>query len=255
MARSASEQSPGHPAKNRWLALLLTALGGFLLVAIPLLVRARATPSWWEQSPRPARDESARPGQVATQDPARKSWLKSPLVTGLGGFLLAAVPVIGLIASPWFQEHWDPPNKSVSLGVVCLESGVTEGSYDSARHEQALYPSLPGLYVTIALTANGFDGGYIYMKSDVLNAISGVEALGPLESQAEERQIPVNASTVVRDPEIWVPLPATTGKYVVQIRVMDGDLPGGNQGLAEAYSPLFALRSGDRIAMSGLCTG
>jgi hypothetical protein len=50
------------------------------------------------------------------------------------------------------------------------------------------------------------------------------------------------------------PLPAKTGQYVIQIRVMDGDLPSGNQGLASAYSPLFTLRSGDRVASPELCT-
>lgn len=66
--------------------------------------------------------------------------LKSPLVTGLGGFLLAAVPVIGLIVSPWFQEHWNPPNKSVSLGAVCLESGVTRGSFYLGYREKVKNP-------------------------------------------------------------------------------------------------------------------
>lgn len=181
--------------------------------------------------------------------------LKSPLVTGLGGFLLAAVPVIGLIISPWFQEHWNPPNKSASLGAVCLESGVTRGSFYSGYHEKVKDPNLQGLEVTVALTANGFDGEDIYMSSDVLNAVSGVEALGLLRGMAELRGLPVNAPTVMRDPQIWVPLPATPGQYVVQIRVMDGDLSSGNQGLASAYSRGFTLGSGDRVTLSGLCTG
>jgi hypothetical protein len=272
MARSSSERSstpPSHvegartgratdlePASRSWLkSPLVTGLVGFLLAAISFTVRARVTPSSPEQSSDPSHVEGARTGQAAAQEPASRSWLKSPLVTGLGGFLLAAVPVIGLIVSPWFQEHWDPPDKSVSLGAVCVESGITEGSFDSGYHEKARYPNLPGLEVTVALTANGFDSGNIYMRSDVLNSVSGVEALGQMESQAEKRQVPINASTVRRDPQIWVPLPTTTGQYVVQVRVMDGDFPSGNQGLAEAYSPLFTLRSGGRISLSGLCAG
>jgi hypothetical protein len=89
----------------------------------------------------------------------------------------------------------------------------------------------------------------------VLNAVSGVEALGSLKGMAELRVVPVNAPTVMRDPQIWVPLPATPGQYVVQIRVMDGDLPSGNQGLASAYSRVFTLGSGGRVTLPGLCTG
>jgi hypothetical protein len=209
-----------------------------------------------EQNPNPSRDEGARTGQgVATQAPARTSLLKSPLVTGLGGFLLAAVPVIGLIVSPWFQEHWNPPDKSVSLGAICLESGVTRGSFYLGYHEKVKDSNLQGIEETVALTANGFDGEDIYISSDVLNAVSGVEALGSLKGMAELRVVPVNAPTVMRDPQIWVPLPATPGQYLVQIRVMDGDLPSGNQGLASAYSRVFTLGSGGRVTLSGLCTG
>ena len=208
-----------------------------------------------EQSPNPSRDEGARTGHGAAQASARKSLLKSPLVTGLGGFLLAAVPVIDLIFSPWFQEHWNPPNKSVSLGAVCLESGVTRGSFYLGYREKVKNPDLQGLEETVALTANGFDGEDIYISSDVLNSVSGVEALGSLKGMAELRVVPVNAPTVMRDPQIWVPLPATPGQYVVQVRVMDGDLPSGNQGLASAYSRVFTLRSGGRVTLSGLCTG
>jgi hypothetical protein len=207
-----------------------------------------------EQSLVPSHDEGTRAGRGAAQDPAKKSVLKSPLVTGLGGFLLAAIPVIGLIISPWFQEHWNPPDKSVSLGAVCLESGVTRGSFYSGYHEKVKDPTLRGLEVTIALTANGFDGESIYMRSDVLNSVSGVEALGSLDDMVELRAIPVNAPTVMRDPQIWVPLPTMPGQYVVQIRVMDGDLPSGNQGLASAYSRVFTIGSGGRVTLSGLCT-
>ncbi len=268
MAQSSSQQrpDPSHhggartgqvttqdPARKRWLAPFLTILGGFLLVAIPLILRTHVTQSSSQQSLGSSHHEGVRTGQVTIQNPAKKRWL-APLVSGLVGFLLAAVPVIGLIISPWFQEHWDPPNKSVSLGAVCLESGVTRGSFYSDYHEEVTDTNLRGLEVTVALTANGFDGADIYLRSDVLNAVSGVEALGSLRGMAELREVPINAPTVMRDPQIWVPLPAATGQYVVQIRVMDGDLPSENQGLASAYSPLFALRSGDRVSSPELCT-
>jgi hypothetical protein len=268
MAQSSSQQSPGpsrdvgartgqlttqDPAKKCWLAPLLTALGGFLLAAIPLILRTHVTHSSSEQSPGPSHHEGARTGPAIIPNPTKKRWL-APLLSGLGGFLLAAIPVLGLIITPWFQEHWDPPNKSVSLGAVCLESGVTRQSFYSGYHEQVTHPNQQGLEVTVALTANGFDGADIYMRSDVLNAVSGAEGLGSLQGMAELREVPINASIVMRDPQIWVPLPAKTGQYVVQIRVMDGDLPSGNQGLASAYSPLFTLRSGDRVASPELCT-
>jgi hypothetical protein len=210
-----------------------------------------------EQGRDSSHDESARLGQGPGPGPGpgRKSWLKSPLATGLVGFLLAAVPVVGLIFSPWFQEHWDPPEKSVSLGAVCLQSGVTRGDFYSGYRKTVKDPGLPGLEMTVALTASGFDSEDIYLRSNVLSAVSGAEALGSLQDQAELRVVPVNAPTVMRDPQIWVPLPpATSGQYVVQVRVMDGDLPSGNQGLASAYSRVFTLGSGGRITVPGLCT-
>jgi hypothetical protein len=92
------------------------------------------------------------------------------------GVLLATVPVIGLVISPWFQEHWDPPDRSVSLGAVCLESGVTHGYFWSQYHEKVEDPALQGLEVTVALASNGFDGADIYLRSDVLDAVSGAES-------------------------------------------------------------------------------
>jgi hypothetical protein len=241
-------------AQRPWLAALLMALGSFLLAVVSLAVGALVTRSSSEQSPGPSHEEGATTGQIAPQDPDTRRWL-TPLLTALGGFLVAVIPVVGLIVSPWFQEHWDPPSKSVSLGAVCIQSGVTRGSFYSGYQEKVPDPNLEGLEVTVALTANGFDGGDIYMRSNVLNAVSGVEALGSLQGMAELRQVPINAPTVMRDPQIWVPLPTTTGQYVVQVRVMDGDLPSGNQGLAGAYSPLFTARSGGHVTLSGLCTG
>jgi hypothetical protein len=208
-----------------------------------------------EQSPDPSHDEGATTGHGAAHEPAEKSLLRSRLVAGLWGFLLAALPVIGLVITPWFQEHWDPPDKSVSLSAVCLESGVTHGYFWSLYHEKVKDPTLQGLEVTVALTANGFDGADIYIRSDVLNPVSGAEALGSLQGMTELRPVPINAPTVMRDPQIWVPLPTTPGQYAVQVRVMDGDLPSGNQGLASAYSSVFTLRSGGRITLSGLCNG
>jgi hypothetical protein len=74
------------------------------------------------------------------------------------------------------------------------------------------------------------------------------------QGMAELRPVPINASTVMRDPQIWVPLPTARGQYVVQVRVMDGDLASGNQGLASAYSRVFTLGSGGRVTLSGLCS-
>lgn len=206
------------------------------------------------QNPDPPHEENATTGHGAAPEPAKESLLKSPLLAGLWGFLLATVPVIGLVISPWFQEHWDPPDRSVSLGAICLESGVTHGYFWSQYHEKVEDPALQGLEVTVALAANGFDGADIYLKSDVLDAVSGAESLGSLQGMAELRPVPVNASTVMRDPQIWVPLPTARGQYVVQVRVMDGDLASGNQGLASAYSRVFTLGSGGRVTLSGLCS-
>ena len=164
-----------------------------------------------EQSPDPSHDEGATTCHRAAQEPAEKSLLRSRLVAGLWGFLLAALPVIGLVITPWFQEHWDPPDKSVSLGAVCLESGVTHGYFWSLYHEKVKDPTLQGLELTVSLTANGFDGADIYIRSDVLNTVSGAEALGSLQSMAELRPVPIDAPTVMRDPQIWVPLPTTPG--------------------------------------------
>jgi hypothetical protein len=206
------------------------------------------------QSRDPSRDGGATTGHGTAPEPDKKSLLRSRLVAGLWGFLLAAVPVVGVVITTWFQAHWDPPDKSVSLGAVCLESGVTHGYFWSLYHEKVADPTLQGLEVTVALTANGFDGANIYIRSDVLNTVSGAEALGSLQDMAELRPVPISASTVMRDPQIWVPLPTTPGKYAVQVRVMDGDLPSGNQGLASAYSSIFTLGSGGRITLSGVCS-
>jgi hypothetical protein len=211
-----------------------------------------------EQSPDPSHNEAAGTGHVTAQDPIKKSWVSSLFAGGLGGFLAAVISASGVYLSPWFQEHWDPPSKAVSLGAICLESGITRGAfYLGYRRPESktAHSSLHGLLVSVALTARGFDGDNIYLRSDVLNTVSGVEALGSRQKLGELRAVPVNASTVMRDPQIWVPLPATPGQYVVQIRVSDGDLPSGNQGLAAAYSRVFALGSDGRVTLSGLCTG
>ena len=60
------------------------------------------------------------------------------------------------------------------------------------------------------MTARGFDGDNIYLRSDVLNTVTGVEALGSRQKLGELRAVPVNASTVMRDPQIWVPLPGNS---------------------------------------------
>jgi hypothetical protein len=211
-----------------------------------------------EQDPEPPQDEAAGTGDAAVQGPAGKGWLTSPLAKGIGALLLAVIPASGVYFSPWFQEHWDPPSKSVTLGAVCLETGITRASFYSGYGIPAAKitdPDTSGLLVSIALTANGFDGDNIYLRSDVLNTVSGVEALGSLERLSEVRAVPVNASAVMRDPQIWVPVPTTAGQYVVLIRVSDGDLPSGNQGLASAYSRTFTVDSDGRLALSGLCTG
>lgn len=129
---------------------------------------------------------------------------------------------------------------------------VTHGYFWSLYHEKVKDPNLQGLEVTVALTANGFDGADIYLSSDVLDAASGAEALGSPRGMADQRRVPVNAPTVMRDPQIWVPLPTARGQYVVQVRIMDGDLPSGNQGLASAYSRVFSRGGGGRVTLSGL---
>lgn len=184
-------------------------------------------------------------------------WFTSPLAKGLGALLLAVLAASGTYFSPWFQEHWDPPSKSVSFGAVCLESGVTRGSFYSAAgvtEAKVQDSELQGLLVSVALTASGFDGTEFYLRSDVLNDVSGVEALGSRLGLDEHRIIPVDASTVMRDPQIWVPLPAAPGRYVVQIRAYEESAASGNQGLASAYSSTFVLNSNDAVALSALCT-
>ena len=180
----------------------------------------------------------------------------SGLAKGLGAIALAVVPVVGLyVFSPWYQEHVDPPSKSVSLGAVCIESGVTRESFWSRYEVYNITDStMQGLMVSVALTANGFDGHDIYIRSDVLNAVSGAEALGARQELGNLRPLPLNAATVMRDPQVWVPLPATAGQYEVQIRVYDGDSPAGNQGLASAYSSVFSLDQRGRVSLSDLCT-
>lgn len=206
-----------------------------------------------EQSPEPADNEVAVGGHVADQGSSKQSWLTSPLAKAIGALLLAVIPAIGVYFSPWFQEHWDPPSKIVTVGAVCLQSGITYGAYESAYGGKAADPDILGLWVSVALTANGFDGDNIYLMSYVLNNANGADALGSLQGLSERREVPVNASTVMRDPQIWVPQPTTAGQYVVMVRVMDGDLPSGNQGLAAAYSRTFTVGGDGSIALSGLC--
>jgi hypothetical protein len=62
------------------------------------------------------------------------------------------------------------------------------------------------------------------------------------QGMAELRPVPINASTVMRDPQIWVPLPAARGQYVVQVRVMDGDLASGNQKTGVSLQSRFHAR-------------
>jgi hypothetical protein len=214
------------------------------------LLMAQSSPG---QTPEPLGNVAAGEGHVAGQGSSKETWITSPLAKGIGALLLAVVPAILVYISPWFQEHWDPPTKSVTVGAICLQSGITYGAYESAYKEKVTNPDILGLWVSIALTANGFDGDTIYLLSYVLNNVTGADALGSLQQLSEHRAVPVNASTVMRDPQVWVPQPTTAGQYVVLVRIMDGDLPSGNQGLAAAYSRPFTVDSDGRIVLSGLC--
>ena len=215
-------------------------------------------------------DDAREPGvsgSGAEREPPRGRLEGKALTAGIGligamlGGLITLLTGIVPIISPWFQEHVFPPTKSVSISSICIESGVARKHYfdsfgrDYSRRFENEDPNLRGFLVGVAVTLNGFDGETLTLHSNVLNATSGAVAIDQsLQDVAEVRTIEPDAATVMRDPQVWVPPPPSSGRFIIEMRVIE-QTQGGSLGLASGYSRAFTQARNGTVHLSGLCAG
>ena len=171
----------------------------------------------------------------------------SPLWPAIVGSL---VTLGGAIAIARLTDLFFPPTKSVDLGQICLQSGLTGGAYFSdingvplnAPGSRVIFRKDSGLVVGVALTAHGFDSSTLKVDGIMFDALHG--DWDPSRSEVVTgigyyRNVPIDADTVLRDPQFWVPLPKKAGTYVVRVDVWDSR---DQFRLASKEGPKFVVR-------------
>lgn len=179
---------------------------------------------------------------------------------GLGTAVVGLVfGVFGYVLNPFVQTHWFPPDRSVSLSQVCLQSGFTLDGFvrridgrPSEAQEDGYSPrerSRPGLDVSVSLTAHGFDGHHFEVGGLALNATRGNAASGSLAGLS--REVKGNADSIMRAPQFFVPIPRRPGTYVVRVDVSNKEMTFR---LASKLGPRFSVKPGGSLKLSSLCT-
>jgi hypothetical protein len=185
--------------------------------------------------------------------------LGKPLPAAFFGGLVTLA--IGLITG-WVTNTFFPPKKSVDLGQICQQSGLTGADYahelggipQNAPSHDIIFRHTPGLVVGTGITIQGYDSHDVNVSGVVFDAIRG--SWDPSHAEGASgigyyRTVKVDADTVERAPQFWVPLPKRQGTYVVRVDVWDS---GFKFRLATKEGPKFVIGKNGNLKLSQLCT-